>query len=90
MFCRFLRFLPSLCVRGRFVTIALRRGFASSAPSEEGPAGLHPPSSLALIGIYGFQGLYLSHNWYSRRFGHSDVVEVLSMQYREYQLNYDK
>ena len=59
MSCRFLRFFPSPIGRGRFVIIALRRGFASSAPAIAGPAGLHPPSSLALIGIYGFLGLYL-------------------------------
>ena len=59
MSCRFLRFFPSPIGRGRFVTIALRRVLASSPPSIEGAAGLRHPSSLALIGIYGYWGLYL-------------------------------
>ena len=52
-------FSPLSPFEGRFVTMELRRGFASSAPAIAGPAGLHPPSSLALIGIYGYLGLYL-------------------------------
>lgn len=56
---RFLRFSPSLFVRGALRHYRIATGVCVLGPRYSGACGSSPPSSLALIGIYGFRGLYL-------------------------------